>query len=241
MINKQLGTKGINVNIKLEDITGNTENINTSITGFTANNGITYYDIPTFIKISDLSDKTIRRRISSVENKKDKWRYVIAPDGHKLYVSCMLANIKRFFLSNTLKDDYVKFLSAYSWSIKGTLRPQYCPTPEASRKASENFFNAIKKNFKGVNLIFWYVTEQNPNKDGFHCHFLLGSPDKDYDTLKNWINRYLGSFNTSKKTKKRLTNSHIDNYDINGDWLNYATKQMHLLPDAYGWLDSFIN
>ncbi|WP_133162460.1 hypothetical protein [Flavipsychrobacter stenotrophus] len=234
--------KAINVKIDIDDVI----NHQTIITGITTDIGITYFDIPTFCTNFKISDKTVRRRLEVVKKNTDSWRYFITPDyKHKIYVSSGLASVKYTTKTKSVKEEYIQFLKAYSWRLKGTLSPEFCHTAESSRKSIEALFSAIKKHFVKSQIIMWYVTEKNPNQMGYHCHFVLGSPDLNYEALSTWLRNYFGSTNGLFKANRRHTNTKFECFDYQDhiklfNWIDYIIKQMQLHPDSYGWCDNIM-
>ncbi len=228
--NEKLKNK-INLNITYSSITGCTKN--STVTTYTLDTGVVYYDIPTFIKKFIVSDSTIRRRILMLEHHKEKYRYILPLD--KIYISCGIVGFKKREMHNFKNEDYSQFARLYTWDLCGTVRysDEFFTTEETARGKMEILFKKIKRRFKTNELIFFYVTEQNPGKDGYHNHFAFGCksaiPITEITTfIKN---------NLKAKVEAWSPNTELEDYKIKGNWLEYMVKQIHKVPEGYNWLD----
>lgn len=222
--------------INIKDITGSTMNV---ITEIVSNIGYCYYDIPTFERIYGLSDKTIRRRIIEAQGKRDAWRYFIKVDG-KNYVSVAILGFKKKNLIGKIRTDYIEFLGLYDWDIIGSLRPVVCSNVKAAKKNMDGFYKALITKFAGDSFVFFYVTEENPAKDGYHSHFVLNSIDAEVKLVKIWVKSYLSKYNQAAKKNEDKTSVHIENFDTHLRWqgLNYMTKQIEKYQDGYDLLSN---
>jgi len=230
-----LKPKPISIMLKIENITGATYNVFSTIE---TDIGVNYYDIPTFSKKTNLSDKTIRRRIDSAKKLNDFWRYFI-PSDNKIYVSCGILGLNRVKTKKFPNEEYSNFLKNFNWDLIGTSTPANCPTPECARKNMVKLFDAIKKDFPDKPIHFWYATERNSSGEGYHSHFSLGYNNILYENMERWLLKYLGIW--ENKSADRKTNVKLDRYDHKRNFLKYMNKGINGLPDYYGWLDSGLN
>jgi hypothetical protein len=226
----------IRASIKKKDITGNTINI---VNEYVVDNGVCYYDIPTFTNKFGLKDKTIRRRISVAEEKPNKWDYTIKIE-RKQYASIGLLGFKKKNLIGKYRKDYAEFLAIYDWDTIGSLTAKNCLTIQSARKNMESLFKALKAKFPHESILFFFVTERNPGFDGYHSHFVLKYYGDNKKVIDNWIITYLKKYNQKIESNNygNFNSVHIDNYDYNRrwEWIVYITKQIEQISDGYDFL-----
>ena len=226
--------------IKQKDITGNTINI---VNEYVTENGVCYYDIPTFLNKFGYKEKTARRRIAEADKIENNWKLAIKLNG-KNYISVGLLGIHKKNLSGKSRKDYVEFLSIYDWNKIGSLTAKHCPTIQSARQNMESLFNALKRKFPQESILFFYTTERNPGLDGYHSHFVLKYFGENKNVIDNWIITYLKKYNQKIESNNygNFNSVHIDNYDYNRrwEWIVYITKQIEQNPDGYDFLKTDI-
>lgn len=229
---KQEKTKGINLIIKQDELKEITEN--SKIQTVTSDTGVVYYTIQQFSHKYSVSDSTIRRRINCLEHNNQKWRYVINIGTHYL-VSCGIVGFKKREMKKFKNEDYSQFLRTYTWDLTGTVRysDQSVTTEAMARSRMENLFKSIKRKFSNKELVFFYVTEENPGKDGYHSHFVLGYKSE----LVNKDVKAFIEYKLRAKINDRSANTLVEGYRIKENWIEYMVKQMHKSPEGYNWLD----
>ena len=222
--------------IKQKDITGNTINI---VNEYVTENGVCYYDIPTFLNKFGYKEKTARRRIAEADKIENNWKLAIKLNG-KNYISVGLLGIHKKNLSGKSRKDYVEFLSIYDWNKIGSLTAKHCPTIQSARQNMESLFNALKRKFPQESILFFYTTERNPGLDGYHSHFVLKYFGENKNVIDNWIITYLKKYNQKIESNNygNFNSVHIDDYDYNRrwEWIVYITKQIEQNPDGYDFL-----
>ncbi len=205
------------------------------VTGCTTEIGIQFYDKKTFSKKFGISTKTIERRIQYFKNQRGSWRYVQGLDKH--YVSCGIIGFKRKELRYFKNEDYSQFLRVYDWHLAGTVRSTICSTAMLARKRMEGLFKALTQRYPNRQILFFYVTEENPGKDGFHNHFVLSVNDGDIKTIVAWMKGYINNISRGQTKFEKTTDTLLEEYRIKENWIEYMVKQMHKLPEAYNWKD----
>lgn len=224
--------KGINLIIKQVDL----KEIGTAtkISTVTSDTGIIYYTIQGFTEKYKISDSTIRRRISSLEHNREKWRYVINLGNHYL-VSCGIVGFNRKEMLRFNNNDYSQFLRTYTWDLAGTARysDNVVTTEARARERMEKLFKSLKRKYPKNELVFFYVTEENPGKDGFHSHFVLGHKSELFNNeVKKFVENRLRA-----KVDDRTANTLVEGFRIKENWIEYMVKQIHKVPEGYNWLD----
>lgn len=226
--------------IKKKDITGNTNNI---INEYITENGVCYYDIPTFLNKFATKETTTRRRISLTNKIENQWKIAIKLNGTN-YITVGLLGVNKKNLIGKKRKDYVEFLSIYDWNKIGSLTAKHCPTIQSARQNMESLFNALKRKFPQESILFFYTTERNPGFDGYHSHFVLKYFGENKEDIDKWMITYLKKYNQKPKPNNygSFNSVHIDNYDYSRrwEWIVYITKQIEQNPDGYDFLKTDI-
>lgn len=184
-----------------------------------------YFPIEVFRKRLNISESTVRRLISKVKNKRTE-RYFILFHG-KYYLSL---NIRDPLINGSdIRESFTQYLKKYDWKIWGSVNFNASMNLTQIRKITEQYFEQIKIKFPEESFTFFFTSEFNSARDGYHFHFLL-----DFNN-KKFLDRILKSSNSffNIKRKNLIANTLIERFDANKDGISYILKQIKKVPDGY--------
>ncbi|GAA4336717.1 hypothetical protein GCM10023184_32130 [Flaviaesturariibacter amylovorans] len=202
------------------------------LTGTTADNAILYYDIKAFSKHFEISEAAIRRVIACI---KTRWRYEYCLSyGYKHFVSPMILLLLKRRRKGLRNAEYASFLHRYTWSTVGSIRFREPFSADRCRVIMERLGKKLAAAFPTVVNYYFYVTEENCGKDGFHNHFVYGNHAlPENEAVVSIVNRHLEYYGGRYEKK-----SVVEKMDQKDYFLEYLVKQMHRMPDHYNWLHS---
>lgn len=219
--------------LKVKDITGNTIN---NIEVIEMDNGFCYYSKRLFRQKFGMSERTMQRREAEIRGKIDYWRYCVPFQGYKIFYSVAILGINKRNLIGRARSEYLQFLSMFEWDIMGTVRPDDAKTISSVRNVMKGLNNTLKKRYKDHEVTIWFTIEKNPDRSGYHAHFVLKTSCNKHEAMQKWIKYYLGKYDNSKTDNTIDASIHVDRFKYDDNWLEYITKQMHILPDGYDLL-----
>lgn len=173
----------------------------------------------------NISESTIRRLIKKYKNELFE-RYYVYFHG-KYYFSL---NIREPLIeSNDIRTNYARYLKKYDWKIWGSVNFNEIMSLSQIRDIANLYFDTLKKKFPNVNFTFFFATELNSCREGYHLHYLL-----DFNNENDFKRILYESDSFFKiKRKKLATNTLIEKYDKEKNGISYILKQIKKLPDGY--------
>lgn len=200
------------------------------ITGLTINNR-TYVEIKQHCKKHKVSDSKVRGLIKNVEHARCNEFFIKI--NNKIYVNPSIAMLsdENFSKMNTLKGNWEAFLRGHEWDYFGCVNFEWCLQQSTVKERMNTFFDKLSKKYKTAAIRLFYVCEKNPDRDGYHTHFLLWTDIANKAEVKKFTeNHFRGN------GAKQFANTKIEKYEPNEGGVGYCLKQMHLNPDGYDYL-----
>ena len=203
---------------------------NYSITGVTLDTGVQYYEMDHFVKQFGIGYSKLYNLIKNL-TVRNRFLYCL-PLGGKLYVSPYLLIYTKKHLDHLRNLDYAWLCNRYTWDVVGTIRLEQYMTAKACRELMQKLFARLCRKFPNVANYMFFVTEENPGKDGFHNHLVYGNHlHPDYKEVEKIVNKLLHPYGGN--IERRSLFEKIDQKDY---FIEYMVKQIHQLPDHYDWL-----
>jgi len=217
---------GVKIKIdNLDLITSTDKGIN--ITGITAN-GILYIPITQFASKYNVSYSTISRNIEKMRYHRESSKYFIKI-GNKNYVSCGIIASRKKHTGKFANEDYAQWLSCFHWDMIGSVRYDNLYSELAAKKIMDKLYKRVSRRYYDKELVFFYVSEPNPDGQGWHNHFLLGyQNDINHTEIKSLMENNLRA---GKLENKCVTK--IEPYKAHEYFIDYVVKFIHVAKDGY--------
>lgn len=184
-----------------------------------------YFPIEVFRQRLNVSESTVRRLISRVKNKRTE-RYFVLFHG-KYYLSL---NIREPLIAGTdIRESFTQYLKKYDWKIWGSVNFNERMNLSQIRKLAEQHFDQLKIKYPEDSFTFFFASEMNNARDGYHFHYLLDFTNvKLFDRIMKTSTSFF-----NKKRKNLLANTLIERFDSKKDGISYILKQIKKVPDGY--------
>lgn len=227
--------KKLKVNLRIEpsNLKMNDATINYVPTGVTSNeDGTEYMEINQYSVLFEKSVPTIRRRLRKIPNK-DCYQYSLMLWG-KYYISPLFDTLdkKEYSEKGSLKGNYYSYLNRFFWDYFGCVAFENELSVVTLKKRMESYFNLLVSKMKGIELRMFYVIEENPNRGGYHAHFILkiGDDSMIEKTLKISEKHFDG------KGKKKYADLKMDPFISGKGGIEYILKDIDVVKDGYDLL-----
>jgi len=184
-----------------------------------------YFSIEEFQKRLNVSESTVRRLISKLKNNKTE-RYFLLFQG-KYYVSLNARN--HSINCKEMRDSYTQYLKKYDWKIWGSVNFSESLNLNQIRKLASNYFENLQNKFPDESFTFFFVSEVNSSREGYHFHFLLDfTNEKTFGLVKGSSEVFF------RRGRKNLSaNTLIERFKSEKDGIRYILKQIKEVPDGY--------
>jgi hypothetical protein len=131
--------------------------------------------------------------------------------------------------NNDIRTNYARYLKKYDWKIWGSVNFNEIMSQIQIRDIANLYFESMKKKFPNIKFTFFFATELNSFRDGYHLHYLL-----DFDNENDFKRILFASESFFKRKRKKLAaNTLIEKFDKEKDGISYILKQIKMLPDGY--------
>lgn len=214
--------------------TGLTSNQMVRITGATTDHRVAYYEVETFADMHEIHVNTVRNYVkklqaSSLAKRRDFHRLAIRIDG-KLFVTSKVFFLNKQYRKQISNIEYSNWLSEYKWDLVGSVNFFHNHvSQQRCVKIMKKLFKDLKRTYPTFSFQFVFTTEQNDGRDGYHAHFVFGSPDDlPVDQLVIQIGKLLDPVGGRFEAKSR-----VEPYRNSGNFLEYLAKELH--RNTEGW------
>lgn len=223
---KAISPKGVKVYIN-ENLFEKNQVNHFNVTGTTTNTGIIYYDLPQFSKKFATPVFSIRNTIDKIQGRQ-RPQYLLSIGG-KHFVSPLTLTLQKKSLPHLKNLDYSHFLNRYTWSIAGTVRFHNYASADRCVTVMNRLYKRLQRSHDDTFNHFFFVTEENPGKDGYHSHFVYGNnalPDADkvIGMVTEHKKNYTGFYDRASLTEP---------FNQKNYFLEYMVKQLHKMPEYY--------
>jgi len=192
--------------------------------------GIEYVNLVTYIADKGISESTARRLIKEASGSKQSHLFVKLNGKYFLHDRLIDDSFRNPPKQTTLQDGYRHELKKYNWKIKADINYNNAYGILSTQRRMESFFRRLRLKFPRTNLNFFYSSERNSDRTGFHNHFLLAFGDEYADSsIEGFIVQHFRG-----KGEEPYANIHLKAYDWSLDGIGYATKKIKDNPDGYG-------
>jgi len=228
------GVIGIDGRIMSCDVPAMQQNNLIPISTVTTDGYATYFDIDLFAARSTMHPNTVRNYIKrlykcSEIHASERWRYHVNID-RKNYVSPRIFTINNHNRSSLRNIEYSDFFHSFKWDVVGSLHFRFHVTRDGAMAHMKTLYQFLKRRNPGLPLTFLFTTEENAGQDGYHNHFIVGSPrqfpvNKVLDEIHDFVAEVGGNYKWQ---------SLHEPYKECGSFLNYMSKEIHENPDSWG-------
>jgi hypothetical protein len=201
-----------------------------AVTGVTLDTGVQYYEMNQFVKQFKICYSKVYKILQSLGSK-DRYLFCLSIGG-KLYVSPYVLIYLKKHLHHLRNLDYAWLSNRYTWDVVGTIRLEQYMSPKACRELMQKLFHKLCKKYPNIPNYMFFVTEENPDKSGFHNHLVYGNHlHPEYKEIEKLVNRALDP--DKGNIERRSLFEKINQQDF---FIEYMVKQIHRMPDHYDWL-----
>ena len=198
-------------------------------TGLTFNSR-SYVEIKQFCKLYSYSDSKVRRLLTKVEHKRCNEFFINI--NTKIYVSAnisMLTN-ENYSKIKTINGNWEVFLRGQEWDFFGGVSFEWTLTQKTVKERMSKFFDKISKKYKTAEIRLFYVCEKNPDREGYHSHFILWTDIADKADVKSFTeNHFRGT------ARKQVATTNISKYDPKLGGIGYILEELSKNPDGYDY------
>jgi hypothetical protein len=220
--------KEVNVNMVLNDVPMGSMNDNMVPTGVTIN-GRVYYELKVFCKkYKNHSESKVRRKLRLLE--RSNFALYVYRLMNKLFVSEALLSLNLDSLKKTkdIKGNYLAYLSGFEWDYFGCVRYAHQMQLNTVQMRMERLAKKLATKFKQNEIRLFYTIERNPDKDGYHAHFLLWTDADDKTAMKQFAENSLRG-----KSDNQTVNTFMEPFNPDEGGVAYILKEINLNPDGY--------
>jgi hypothetical protein len=220
--------KEVNVNMVLNDVLMGSMNDNMVPTGVTIN-GRVYYELKVFCKkYKNHSESKVRRKLRLLE--RSNFALYVYRLMNKLFVSEALLSLNLDSLKKTkdIKGNYLAYLSGFEWDYFGCVRYAHQMQLNTVKMRMERLAKKLATKFKQNEIRLFYTIERNPDKDGYHAHFLLWTDADDKTAMKQFAENSLRG-----KSDNQTVNTFMEPFNPDEGGVAYILKEINLNPDGY--------
>jgi hypothetical protein len=190
------------------------------------NTNLKYYSIDEFQKRKNVSESTVRRLISKAKNNISDRCFLLF---HGKYYIKLNLGVKAVNGKN-LREYYSNYLKIYDWKILGSVNYNEHLNLHQIRKSATKYFEFLKNKFPCENFTFFFASEKNSDREGYHFHFLLDFINyNNFNLINDASNRYFGN----NRTKKLKASFFYEAFDSEKDGIGYSLKKIELVKDGY--------